>query len=181
MKRLLFVILLTIMGCCGVHVQAVGYEKIINPVLPGDRPDPTVIEINGEYWAAATSNEWSPLFPIFKSKDLVNWELVNYVFPDGAPDWALNNFWAPELSYDEKQGKVYLYYTARDKRTKRLSCAAAVADPRWGGSKIWDRWLLRNQALLMLLLQEMRRVNFILYGKKTATVWACLQIFGHRR
>ena len=104
MKRLLFVILLTIMGCCGVHVQAVGYEKIINPVLPGDRPDPTVIEINGEYWAAATSNEWSPLFPIFKSKDLVNWELVNYVFPDGAPDWALNNFWAPELSYDEKQG-----------------------------------------------------------------------------
>lgn len=92
MKRLLFVILLTIMGCCGVHVQAVGYEKIINPVLPGDRPDPTVIEINGEYWAAATSNEWSPLFPIFKSKDLVNWELVNYVFPDGAPDWALNNW-----------------------------------------------------------------------------------------
>ena len=50
MKRLLFVILLTIMGCCGVHVQAVGYEKIINPVLPGDRPPPTVIEINGEYW-----------------------------------------------------------------------------------------------------------------------------------
>ena len=181
MKRLLFVILLTIMGCCGVHVQAVGYEKIINPVLPGDRPDPTVIEINGEYWAAATSNEWSPLFPIFKSKDLVNWELVNYVFPDGAPDWALNNFWAPELSYDEKQGKVYLYYTARDKRTKRLSCAAAVADSPMGGSKIWDRWLLRNQALLMLLLQEMRRVNFILYGKKMATVWACLQIFGHRR
>ena len=135
MKRLLFVILLTIMGCCGVHVQAVGYEKIINPVLPGDRPDPTVIEINGEYWAAATSNEWSPLFPIFKSKDLVNWELVNYVFPDGAPDWALNNFWAPELSYDEKQGKVYLYYTARDKRTKRLSCAAAVADSPMGRFK----------------------------------------------
>lgn len=46
MKRLLFVILLTIMGCCGVHVQAVGYEKIINPVLPGDRPDPTVYLAN---------------------------------------------------------------------------------------------------------------------------------------
>lgn len=29
MKRLLFVILLTIMGCCGVHVQAVGYEKLL--------------------------------------------------------------------------------------------------------------------------------------------------------
>ena len=43
-------------------------KKFINPVLPGDRPDPTVIEINGEYWAAATSNEWSPLFPIFQIK-----------------------------------------------------------------------------------------------------------------
>ena len=43
-------------------------KNFINPVLPGDRPDPTVIEINGEYWAAATSNEWSPLFPIFEIK-----------------------------------------------------------------------------------------------------------------
>ena len=96
MKRLLFVTLLTILGCCGVRAQAIGYEKIINPVLPGDRPDPTVIEINGEYWAAATSNE---------------------------------------LSYDEKQDKVYLYYTARDKRSNRLSCAAAVADSPMGKFK----------------------------------------------
>ena len=98
MKRLLFVILLTIMGCCGVHVQAVGYEKIINPVLPGDRPDPTVIEINGEYWAAATSNEWSPLFPFFKSDDLGTWELVIFVFLIEILGWSLMNFWAPELS-----------------------------------------------------------------------------------
>ena len=64
----------------------------INPVLPGDRPDPSVIKIGDEYWAIVTSNEWSPLFPIFKSKDLNNWELVSYVFPKGAPKWALNNF-----------------------------------------------------------------------------------------
>lgn len=132
MKKLLLVILLMGLGCYGVHLQAWGYDKIINPVLPGDRPDPSVIEINGEYWATATSNEWCPLFPIFKSRDLVNWELVNYVFPEGAPEWALNNFWAPELSYDEKQDKVYVYYTARDKQSNRLSCAAAVADSPMG-------------------------------------------------
>lgn len=101
---------------------------IINPVLTGDRPDPTVIKIGDTYWASATSNEWSPLFPIFKSDDLVNWELVTYVFPEGAPDWARNNFWAPELAYDEEQGKVYIYYTARDKESGRLSCAVASAD-----------------------------------------------------
>ncbi|QEC51239.1 beta-xylosidase [Anseongella ginsenosidimutans] len=103
-------------------------QGIVNPVLAGDRPDPTVVKIGDTYWASATSNEWSPLFPIFKSTDLVNWELVTYVFPEGAPDWARNNFWAPELAYDEEQGKVYIYYTARDKETGRLSCAVASAD-----------------------------------------------------
>src|SRR3546814_6209993 len=48
---------------------------IINPVLAGDRPDPTVVKIGDTYYASATSNEWSPLFPIFRSDDLVNWEL----------------------------------------------------------------------------------------------------------
>ncbi len=99
-----------------------------NPVLAGDRPDPTVVKIGRYYYASATSNEWAPLFPIFKSTDLVNWELVNYVFPDGAPSWAKNNFWAPELSYDEKQEKIYVYYTARDKESNRLSVAVASAD-----------------------------------------------------
>lgn len=101
---------------------------IQNPVLPGDRPDPTLIKVGEFYYASATSNEWAPLFPIFKSADMIHWEVVNYVFPDGAPDWAKNNFWAPELSYDEKQGKIYAYYTARDKSSNRLSVAVASAD-----------------------------------------------------
>ncbi|EAZ81980.1 glycoside hydrolase family 43 protein [Algoriphagus machipongonensis] len=103
-----------------------------NPVLAGDRPDPTVIKIDNYYYASATSNEWAPLFPIFKSDDLVNWELVNYVFPDGAPSWAKNNFWAPELSYDEDQGVLYAYYTARDKESNRLSVAVASASSPLG-------------------------------------------------
>lgn len=99
---------------------------IVNPVLPGDHPDPTVIKIGDTYWASATSNEWAPLFPIYKSTDLVNWELVSYAFAD-LPSWARNNFWAPELAYDEEQDKVYLYYTARDKSTGRLAVAVASA------------------------------------------------------
>ena len=134
MKRILISILFVI-GFCFLNLCAKSGIGIINPVLPGDRPDPSIIEINGEYWATVTSNEWSPLFPIFKSKDMVNWELANYVFPQGAPAWALNNFWAPELSYDKVQKKVYLYYTARAKSSNRLSCAVAVADTPMGTFK----------------------------------------------
>ena len=84
-KRLLSAILF--LSFCLVGLWAKEDIRIINPVLPGDRPDPSIIKIDGVYWAAATSNEWSPLFPIFKSKDMQNWELVNYVFPGGAPEW----------------------------------------------------------------------------------------------
>ena len=93
---------------------------------------PTVIQIGNEYYASATSNEWAPLFPIYKSSDLLEWELVNYVFPEGAPMWAKNNFWAPELSYDEEQGKIYAYYTARDKQSNRLSVAVASSSSPTG-------------------------------------------------
>lgn len=116
---------------------------ITNPVLPGDRPDPTIIKIGDTYWASATSNEWSPLFPIFKSTDMANWELVSYVFPEGAPDWALNNFWAPEMHYDAKQKKVYMYYTARVKETNRLCVAVASADTPDG--KYTDHGILVSQ------------------------------------
>lgn len=115
-------------GCVNKDKEEAANPDIINPVLPGDRPDPTVIKIDDTYWASATSNEWAPLFPIFKSTDLVNWELETYVFPDGAPDWAYKNFWAPELAYDAEQDKVYAYYTARDEDSDRLSIGVASAD-----------------------------------------------------
>ncbi|UCS91826.1 family 43 glycosylhydrolase [Echinicola marina] len=117
------------------EAQTASATVIVNPVLPGDRPDPTVVKVGEYYYASTTSNEWAPLFPIYKSPDLVQWELVNYVFPDGAPEWARNNFWAPELSYDEKQGKFYAYYTARDKTSNRLSVAVASADSPEGEFK----------------------------------------------
>ncbi|MFB2118115.1 glycoside hydrolase family 43 protein [Parapedobacter sp. 2B3] len=121
-------ILLTVAGCTGNNTtnEQVETIAIVNPVLPGDHPDPTVIKIGDTYWASATSNEWAPLFPIYKSTDLVNWKQVSYAFAD-LPQWARNNFWAPELAYDEEQNKVYLYYTARDKSTGRLAVAVASA------------------------------------------------------
>ncbi len=129
MKKVLFSLCLGLLfAACSHTKKEIAELNIINPVLSGDRPDPTIIKIGDTYWASATSNEWAPLFPIFKSTDMVNWELVSYVFPDKAPDWALNNFWAPELSYDKEQKKVFIYYTARSKETGRLTVAVASAD-----------------------------------------------------
>ena len=94
-----------------------------NPVLAGDYPDPTVIRVGDEYWATATTSEWAPLFPLLRSRDLVNWEHVGNIF-ERRPDWAGGNFWAPELF--EHQGKFYVYYVGR-KKGGPLSLAVATA------------------------------------------------------
>ena len=99
-----------------------------NPVLAGDYPDPSVIRVGDEYWATATTSEWAPLFPLLRSRDLVNWEHVGNIF-ERRPDWAVGNFWAPELF--EHKGKFYVYYVGR-KRGGPLSLAVATADKPTG-------------------------------------------------
>jgi xylan 1,4-beta-xylosidase len=117
--RLLVTILVFIFAIQGV--LAASYK---NPVLPGDYPDPSVIRVGDEYWATATTSEWAPLFPLLRSGDLVNWEHAGNIF-ERRPEWAVGNFWAPELF--EHQGKFYVYYVGR-KRGGPLSLAVATAD-----------------------------------------------------
>jgi beta-xylosidase len=85
-----------------------------NPVIPGDHPDPSVIRVGGEYWATTTSGAWEPEFSLFRSRDLLHWEVSGAVFQK-RPAWAERDFWAPEIS--SHRGRFYVYYTAR--RTDR--------------------------------------------------------------
>ncbi len=111
-------------------VSASGEDIYSNPVIRGDVPDPTVIRIGRNYYAAGTSSEWAPFYPIFKSDDLVNWKQVGHVF-EKQPEWASGSFWAPELFV--RDGKVYCYYTAR-KKSDGISCIGmAVSDSPEGG------------------------------------------------
>jgi xylan 1,4-beta-xylosidase len=102
--------------------RADSYSQLL--VLPGDHPDPSVVKIGDAYWASATTSNWFPAFPLLKSKDLIHWELKNYVFTK-MPDWADYYFWAPELSYDK--GKIYVYYAAH-KKNGNLCIGIAKAD-----------------------------------------------------
>jgi beta-xylosidase len=99
-----------------------------NPVLPGDFPDPSVIRVGDEYWATATSSEWAPLFPLLRSRDLVNWEHVGNAFQK-RPAWSVGNFWAPEIA--GHNGKFYIYYVGR-KKDGPLHLAVATADKPQG-------------------------------------------------
>lgn len=100
-------------------------------VVRGDFADPSVIKVGDTYYAAATSSNWAPAFPIMKSKDLQNWQQTGSIFPDLTP-WADYYYWAPELNYDN--GKVYVYYTAH-KKGGNLCVGVASADSPEGPYK----------------------------------------------
>ncbi len=99
-----------------------------NPVIAGDYPDPSVIRVGKDFYATATSSEWSPEFPILHSRDLVNWEIVGNVFPL-RPAWSVGNYWAPEIW--QENGKIYIFYVAR-KKDGPLCIAMATADKPTG-------------------------------------------------
>src|ERR1051325_8841744 len=120
---------LTILAATMLSSACSGAELLYqNPVLPGDHPDPSVIRVGNEFWATATSSEWGPQFPILHSVDLVNWEQTGSVFPH-RPEWAMANFWAPEIS--QFDGKYFVYYVGR-KRGGPLAVAVATADTPGG-------------------------------------------------
>jgi xylan 1,4-beta-xylosidase len=87
-----------------------------NPVIAGDFADPSVIRVGDTYYAVGTSSEWGPAYPIYTSKNLVNWEYAGPVFSD-LPAWTMGSYWAPELFY--RNGTFFVYYTARRKSDKQ--------------------------------------------------------------
>lgn len=99
-------------------------EMFTNPVIHGDLADPTVIRWGKSYYAAGTSSEWAPSYPVYKSDDLVNWEQTGHVFAK-QPEWTCGSFWAPELYLHND--KVYMYYTARRKSDGQSYIGVATA------------------------------------------------------
>lgn len=106
---------LLVLSAASCHRQVQTYE---NPVIRQDVPDPTVIRVGREYYAAGTSGNAAEVYPIFVSRDLVHWDSVGHIFSQW-PEWTMGSFWAPELFHHGDT--YYCYYTARD-RSDSTSC-----------------------------------------------------------
>lgn len=87
---------------------------IINPVLAGFNPDPSICRVGQDYYIATSTFEWYPGVQIHHSRDLVHWELVrrpldraSQLDMRGNPDSC--GIWAPCLSHAD--GLFWLVYT----------------------------------------------------------------------
>ncbi len=92
---------------------------IVNPIIRGFNPDPSIIRIGEDYYIATSTFEWWPGINIYHSKDLVNWSLhsrplnkKSLLDLTGVPDGG--GIWAPCLSFDGK--RVYLVFTVVKER-----------------------------------------------------------------
>lgn len=111
--------LLFLLSILCIHpFQSLNAQTNAKAFISGDFADPSIIKANGAYYAVATSSEWAPHFPVYRSQDLQTWTQVNYVF-DKAPDWTSGSFWAPEYYFNN--GTYYIYYTAR-RKSDGVSC-----------------------------------------------------------
>ena len=108
-----------------------GKGNYTNPVIFADVPDIDIIRVDDAFYMVSTTMHLSPGCPVMKSYDLVNWEIVNYVFDtlEDSDKLALrngeNNYgkgqWATTLRYNNgvyyagftsfSTGKTYIYHT----------------------------------------------------------------------
>lgn len=83
-------------------------EKLIykNPILQFDFSDPDVCRVNDDFYMVASSFNHTPGVPVLHSKNLVEWELINYVF-DKLPFERFNEVqkgdgaWAPSIRFHD--------------------------------------------------------------------------------
>lgn len=88
---------------------------IQNPIIPGMAPDPSIIRVEDTYYIATSTFHWNPAIQLFQSKDLTNWELIDYVLKKDEVNLRGTNtpagIWAPHLSYDAVTKKYWLAYS----------------------------------------------------------------------
>ncbi|MBO9729734.1 MAG: family 43 glycosylhydrolase [Chitinophaga sp.] len=51
----------------------------VNPVLPGDHPDPTLLKVGNDFYHCGSSFHFNPYLPIYHSTDLVHWKVISRV------------------------------------------------------------------------------------------------------
>ncbi|HEU5078002.1 MAG TPA: glycoside hydrolase family 43 protein [Opitutaceae bacterium] len=97
-------------------------KTIVNPVLRGFNPDPSIVRVGEDYYLATSTFEWFPGVQLHHSRDLMHWHLVGQALTRvsqldlrGIVDSG--GVWAPSLSYAD--GKFWLIYT------NLRSCGAA--------------------------------------------------------
>jgi arabinan endo-1,5-alpha-L-arabinosidase len=166
------------------HSTTVKYQKLLDrnlvPKMLYGYGDPAILLVqeggSKEHWyyLVSTSNDAPDSFPICKSKDLVEWEFVSFVFPEGKkPCWAadgnVNDYWAPEIH--KVKDKYLVYFVARDKDMLELCIGVARSTTPWGPYIADDEPILKKNNIDPHVLVEDENTAYLFWKEDNNGVW----------
>src|SRR5476651_164566 len=94
LSGLITIFLLTVLFAKGQHNTADSsafYQTVktyVNPVLPGDHPDPTLLKVGDDFYHCGSTFHFNPYLPIYHSKDLVHWVVISRVVAPSKAGWV---------------------------------------------------------------------------------------------
>lgn len=111
-------------------------NNIINPITRQDYPDPDVIRVNDTYYMVSTTMHFMPGGVILRSYDLVNWEVVTYLYDnlESTPEQRLEKgniygkgMWAASIRYHKDT--FYVCFVANDTHKTYLYQSKSIEGP----------------------------------------------------
>lgn len=110
-----------------------------NPVINADVPDVSLVKVADTYYMISTTMHLMPGGPVMKSKDMVNWETVGYVFDriddgdrynliDGKTVYGQGQ-WASSIRYH--MGRFWVWFTANGAPGKGFVFSAEKPEGPW--------------------------------------------------
>lgn len=89
-------------------------KTYVNPVLPGDHPDPTLLKVGNDFYYCGSTFHFNPYLPIYHSTDLVHWEVISRVLPASKAAWVNDRpsggIWQGAITYF--YGSYWIYFSA---------------------------------------------------------------------
>jgi len=92
----------------------------LNPIFPGDYPDPSILRDGDDYYVVHSSFDYYPGLLIWHSKDLIHWEPVTHALHK-----YIGSVWAPDLV--KYNNRYYIYFPAGN--TTYVVTAGSIAGP----------------------------------------------------
>lgn len=139
-------------------------EVCQNRIISQDYPDPDVIRVDDTYYMVSTTMYYFPGAVILRSYNLVNWEIVSYVFEelDGTKEERLEDnknlyghgMWAPSFRYHN--GKFYIAFVSHGQENTHLFIADKIEGP-------WEHRMIKGYYHDCSLLFEDDNI-FIVHG-----------------
>ena len=93
------------------------YQQVktyVNPVLPGDHPDPTLLKVGDDFYHCGSSFHFTPYMPVYHSKDLIHWEVIGRVLQPSKAGWVSDRpsagTWQGAITYF--YGSYWIYFSS---------------------------------------------------------------------